>query len=216
MPNDTKEVALIKGAREPVAKTQQALEAGDVEAARRVWSTYDPLWNAMEVYVSFRSRENYDDLEKNWQAKITEAFGSTAINPSDITSMTTAMLATWDEALTLAETGPAISPLFDDVAEIREARQPLRAASAALGKGNIADAKSAFDQFSGSAWPQIQALYQKHTPEAFQELETAIAAASPVFGSPSSTAEELLPVLQELNTKFGAGQIALTQVARDS
>lgn len=216
MPNDTKEVALIKGAREPVAKTQQALESGNMEVARQVWATYDPLWNAMEVYVSFRSKENYDDLEKNWQAKITEAFGSTTINPNDIIPMTNAMLATWDEALSLAETGPAISPLFDDVAEIREARQPLRAASAALGKGNIADAKAAFNQFSGSAWPQIQGLYQQHTPEAFQDLENAIAGANPVFDSSTSTVEELLSALQELNTKFGAGQVALTQVARES
>ena len=148
MATDTKEVGLIKAARQPVGKTQAALEKGDLAAARKAWSTYDPIWNGMEVYVSFRSRPNYEDLELNWQAKITKALEASDAKPAYIIPMAKAMLATWDKTLALAETGPTISPLFDDVAAIRKARQPLRAGTAALAKGDVATTIAAFDEFT--------------------------------------------------------------------
>ena len=215
MPAGTKETTLIKDAIKPVAQTQQALEKGDVAAARKAWNSYDPIWNGMEVYVSHRSRPNYEDLELNWQAKITKALEDPGAKAADVLPMTKAMLATWDKALKLAEDGPKISPFFDDVATIRKARQPLRKALAALSKGDADTARGAWGDFARMTWPQTQRLYRERAPQAYEEVENAVKAATPVFFKKDVTVKELTDTITNVNTKFGAGQTQVTQAARN-
>ena len=215
MPTGTKEVRLIKAARQPVIQTQQALEKNDLAAARKSWMTYDPIWNGMEVYVSHRSRPNYEDVELNWQAKINKALEAPDAKPADIIPMTKAMLATWEKVLKLAEEGPAISPLFDDVASVREGRQPLRAATAALAKGDADTARGQWGEFARAAWPKVSRLFKERALDVYNDLEASTKAATPTFARGSATAAELTPVLAAINTKFGAGQTAMTQAARN-
>lgn len=214
MPTGTKEIALIKAARQPVIQTQQFLEKNDVAGARKAWEKYDPIWNGMEVYISHRSRPNYEDLELNWQAKISKALEAPDAKPAEVVTMTKAMIATWEKALKVAEEGAAISPLFDDVASVREGRQPLRAGVAALAKSDVNGAKAAWGEFTRSAWPKVSRLFKERALDAFNDVEAAVAAARPAFVKLGSTVAELTPLLTAVNTKFGAGQTAMTQAAR--
>lgn len=176
--------------------------------------TYDPIWNGMEVYVSYRSQPTYEDLEKNWQAKITKALEAPDAKPADILPMTRAMLAGWDKVLKLAEEGLAISPLFDDVASIREVRQPLRAATTALAKGDVATARAQWTEFT-RAWPVAGRLIKERAPVAYNDIESAAKATTPFFSNESSTAADLNAALTNFNTKWMAGQQAVTQAARN-
>lgn len=213
MPKGTKEEALIIQARSHVANTVSALEKKDLAGARQAWFAYDPTWNGMEVYVSFRSQPKYHDLEMNWQAKITEAFKSPTAKVEELLPMAKTMLASWNEALQIAQEGPAISPIFDEVADIRINRQPLRKATFDLAAGNVAGAKEAFATFA-KTWPKIGPVLRKRSMDCYLETEIAIKIASAGFAKPNATAAELTPLIASVNSRYGLGQNLATTAAR--
>ena len=210
---DRKEILLLRASREPVAKMVAELEKGDMAAARAAWVTYDPIWNGMEVYVNFRSRATYQDLELNWQAKIDAAFVVPAAKAADVLPMAKSMLAKWDETVTMTAGSPPISPLFDDVADIRIARQPLRAIPAALTANDLPKAKALFGEF-GVNWARVSGLFKLRSPAAYDETEAAAKAVGDAFAKPSPAAADLTPLVAELTNRYSYGQNLVTAAAR--
>lgn len=213
MAGGPKEIASIKEATAPVAKTLALLEKKDVAGARKVWSTYDPLWNGMEVYVSVRSVPVYNELEINWQAKITKAFSDPNVSAEYIIPMAKAMLISWEDALRNAQDGDAISPLLDDVWTIRIARQPLRRIGGEINGGNIAAAKATFAEFK-KAWAGITPLIKSRSAEAYNDVENSIKAVDAALAKPGVAAAELTPLVGALNSRFGFGQLLVTSAGR--
>ena len=210
---ETKEVMLLRAARAPVVATVAALEKGDIAAARTAWEPYNYVWNGMEVYVNYRSLPAYQDIELNWEAKITTALASKDAKAADVLPMAKAMLAKWDETLNMVISSPPISPLFDDLADIRAARQPLRKMPTALAGNDIAMAKSQFAEFT-AGWPKAGALIKLRSQAAFDETEAAAKAVSDAFAKPSSTAAEITPLVATLTSRFGYGQNLVNSAAR--
>ena len=84
------------------------------------------------MYINIRSREMYQALELGFQARITKALE--ASNP-DITALLAdaqAMLAKFDEAVSLVEKATPLNPLYDDVARLRIVRAHLREVTAGI------------------------------------------------------------------------------------
>ncbi|MBI4187622.1 MAG: hypothetical protein HY529_00255 [Chloroflexi bacterium] len=214
IPPQSKELTLVKGVRPAIASTVAALEKGDITAARAAWATYDPLWNGMEVYINYRSLPTYDDLEHNWQDKINKALASPDAKAADVLPLAQSLLAKWDEAIKLVQTGPPISPLFDDVADIRIARQPLRQIPAALTANDIPKAKSLFTTFTEN-WPKVNGLIKIRSLEAYNETEAAIATVkSALIKASSPTAAELTPLVATVTNRYNYGLSLVTTAAR--
>ncbi len=214
-PTLRKEVTLVKAARAPIAATVDALAKNDLEGARREWAQYDPLWNGMEIYINYRSLPTYQDLETNYQAKINQAMAAADAKPAEILPVAKAMLSKYDEAIKLVEGGAPISSMFDDVADIRIARQPLRQVTPALNAGDLAKAKTLFDSFSQN-WPTVSPLFKLRSETAFQETDQAITQVKAAWQKPQPSVTELTSLVATVTNRYGFGLNLVTTAARKS
>ena len=212
-PSQSKELTLIKTVRPALANTVAALEKGDVAAARIAWASYDPLWNGIEVYINYRSLPTYQDLETNWQARINTALTTPDAKASEVLPLVQSLLASWDEAVKMVETGHAISPLFDDVADIRIARQPLRQLPAALAANDLNKARELFTTFTQN-WPKVNGLIKARSIVAYSETQAAMDIVNVAWAKTSPTAAELTPLVAVVANRYGYGQNLVTTAAR--
>ncbi|MEI6454331.1 MAG: dihydropteroate synthase, partial [Actinomycetes bacterium] len=95
---------------------------GNVKSAKEAFAEFDSAWNWIEVYISTRSMEMYDMLERQMQAKLTAGLSDATPNTPGLLDQAKAMLAKFDEAVAMVETGQPLNPGYDDVvSEVHEA-----------------------------------------------------------------------------------------------
>ncbi|MEA2641046.1 MAG: hypothetical protein QOF51_2440 [Chloroflexota bacterium] len=212
---ERKEVLLVKSVRPILGTTVAALREGDLAAARTAWAHYDGAWNGIEVYINFRSLDTYQDLEANWQAKITAAMAAPDADAAAILPMGEAILAAYDGAIAMVEAGPALSPLFDDIADVRIARAPLREVGPALNAGDLGRAAGGFTAFV-QAWPTVAGLIALRSPSAARETSQAIAAVHTAWLQLQPNAAELTPLVTNVMARFNYGLALLNAAARNA
>ena len=192
-----------------------ALQAGDIAAARNAFDAYDSEWNGIEVYVNFRSRALYGEIESHYEADIADALGAPQPDPAKIVPMLRDMIAQYDQAIQLSESGPALSPLFDDVAAVRTVRAPLRRVTPALKAGNSSAAVTAFSTFK-SRWPEARALIHARSVDAERETGAALAAADEALSASSVNAADAAARVDRLLDRYNYGVSLLNAAARNA
>lgn len=93
--------------------------------------------------------------------------------------------------------------LFDDLADVRIARQPTRYALVHVTAGDVAKANAAPADFQ-KGWLKAEALIKVRSPQAAQEINDALAAATRGI-APNTTAAQLQPLVNTLNVRYGYG-----------
>ena len=83
---------------------------------------YDSAWNGVEVYVSTRSMDLYNEIEHHYQTAVTEALNKPNPDTTAILADAKAMLAKYDEMLALVEKSMPLNRLYDDVIALRVER----------------------------------------------------------------------------------------------
>ncbi len=210
-----KEVGLVKSPRPMLVNTLDAAKRGDAAGTRAGVEAYDSVWNGIEVYVSTRSRPLYLEIEAGYQRKIEELLRAPSPNLVEVVPLVEAMLAKYDEAIGNSETGPAISPLFDDVAAIRMARAGLRAAGPALKAGNLVKARSSFSAFQ-KAWPDVKGIMQQRSLDTCKEIEDAIVRVDGAFQHRNPNVAELTLLVDGLMERYNAGLSLVVTEARNT
>ncbi|MEI7925849.1 MAG: hypothetical protein WCI61_06650, partial [Chloroflexota bacterium] len=124
------EVDHVKSAKPKIDALVAELKKNDLPASLAAYEQYDALWNGVEVYVNFRSRELYGALETDLQAKIADGLAAKTPNLAAVVPNAEALARKYDEAIALVQKGPALSPLFDDLATLRLVRSDLRIVTA--------------------------------------------------------------------------------------
>lgn len=210
--NARREVALVGSVRPIIVSTLDSMTRGDVAAAKKAWSAYDPAWNGIEVYVNFRSRDLYAQLETDLQGSIDKAFAASQTDVAATTKLVGSLLATYDEAIALSTTGPAISPLFDDIATIRMTRAPLRAVSPALKAGDLATANDRYAAFA-KAYPDARPFLRRST-DAFAEIEAAKGKVDAALPAAAATSPELAAQVDAFVERYNYGLGLVNAAAR--
>jgi hypothetical protein len=210
-----KEVALVAGPRKRLEELLVALQKGDAPAARTAMETYNSEWNGVEVYVNFRSRALYGEIETHYEADITNGLQEASPNTAALVPLAQAMIGQYDQAIKLSDTGPSLSPLFEDVASVRIARAPLRTVSPALKAGDTARASTAFKEFK-SRWPSAQPLFAARSADALRDTEAALAAADKAMSASSINATEARPLVDTLLERYNYGVNLLNAAARNA
>jgi tetratricopeptide (TPR) repeat protein len=164
------EVSGIKAVRPHLVNTVTALQQRDVAKARAAFEAYDSAWNGIEVYIITRSRPLYEALELNLQAKITKALEAPNPDMAALLADAQAILAKYDEAISLVEKAAPLNPLYDDVARLRIVRAHLREVPPALKAGNFAKARKSFESFE-STWDSIEDLIKAKSADAYVAIE---------------------------------------------
>jgi hypothetical protein len=209
-----KEAKLVAGPRRRLEETLAALQTGDRSAARAAFTAFDGDWNGIEVYVNFRSRDLYGEIESHYEADIEKGLedGDPA---AQLVPQLQAMIAKYDEAIRLSDTGTPLSPLFDDVATVRITRAPLRNVGPAVKAGDLAAAASQFASFK-AAWPDARALLAARAGDTQAEIDGALSAADRAMAASPINAAEAGPAVERLFERYNFGLSLLNAAARNA
>jgi hypothetical protein len=164
------EVTSIKMARAPIVDTITALQMRDIPRAREAFDSYDSAWNGIEVYVNVRSKEMYEAIELNFQARIAKALAGPNPDIPALLADAQAMLAKYDQMIELVQKGAPLNPLYDDVARLRIVRSALRELVPAMKAGNLGKARKADDDFQ-DGWFNIEDFVRSRSLDAYVEIE---------------------------------------------
>ena len=167
---DRFEVTSIKAVRPTLVKTVDALLKNNPKAAKEAFGDYDSAWNGIEVYINTRSKDMYDALEHDMQAKLTAGLAEATPNVPDLLPLAKAMLVKFDQAIAMVEKAQPLNPLYDDVARLRIVRAHLREVNPALKAGDLAKARKSFGQFD-EKWDSIEDLVKDRNVKAYTTIE---------------------------------------------
>jgi hypothetical protein len=209
------EATLVARPRGRLEETLSALQQGDLTAARAAFAAYDQEWNGIEVYVNFRSRELYGEIESDYEADIERALEQPAPDLGQLIAQLQAMLAKYDEAIVLSDTGPPISPVFDDVARIRIARAPLRTVPDALKAADVARARALFGEFQ-ARWPEVRPLFDQRSADTSREVDAALGDVDRALMAPSTDPTEAAGRVNYLLDRFNFGLNLVNAAARNA
>lgn len=164
------EVSAVKAVRPFLIDTLTALQQGNLQRAKEAFEAYDSAWNGIEVYINMRSRTLYQVLELELQAKIIKALDAPAPDMPGLISDVQAMIAKYDEAIDVVTKAPPLNPLYDELARLRIVRAYLREVNPALRAGNIAKARTSFENFNDK-WFDIEDFVRAQSLDAYVAIE---------------------------------------------
>jgi septation ring formation regulator EzrA len=167
---DRFEVTSIKAVRPTLVRTVDALQKGNVKAAKESFADFDSAWNGIEVYINTRSADMYNVLERQMQAKLTAGLSESTPTVPDLLAQAKAMLAKFDEAIAMVAKAEPLGPLYDDVARLRIVRAHLREVNPALKAGDLAKARKSFGEFD-EKWDSIEDLVKDRDVRAYNAIE---------------------------------------------
>src|SRR5258708_4157141 len=115
----------------------------------------------------------YRFLELEFQPRITKALDKLNPDIAEVLTDVQAMLAKFDEAVSLLANAAPLNPLYDDVARLRIVRAHLREVMPALKAGNIAKARKSFEAFEDT-WFNIEDFVRARSLDAYVAIETGM------------------------------------------
>ena len=206
------EVTSIKAVRPTLVRTVAALEKADGPGAKAAFEAYDSGWNGIEVYINVRSTDMYAALEKNYQTRIAEGLKAPKPDTAKLLPDAKAMLAKYDEAITMVETAAPLNRLYDDVARLRIVRAHLREVNPALKAGDIAKARKSFGAFNDT-WDDIEALIKERSADAYVAIESGMIKIERGLMPKEPNVDEVTALVTEVTTKYNA---ILAMIANDA
>ena len=207
------EVLSIKAVRPTLVNTVAALKKGDIAGAKAAFDAYDSGWNGIEVYINTRSKEIYNELELHLQADITKALNSPGPNTSAILTDAQALLAKFDEAVSMIEQAAPLNPLYDDVARLRIVRAHLREVSPALKAGDVAKARKSFAAFDDK-WDSIEDLVKARSQDAYTAIEKGMIDIERALMPDKPDAAQASTLVSGVMDKYNAIVTEMTREAR--
>jgi hypothetical protein len=207
------EVTSIKAVRPTLADTVAALEQRNVAAARAAFDAYDSAWNGVEVYISTRSKEMYDVIEHNYQAKVTKGLEAAEPDTAAVLADAKIMLAKFDEAIGLVSKAQPLNPLYDDVARLRIVRAHLREVVPALKAGNIAKARKSFMAFDEN-WDSIEDLIKARSSDNYVAVEKGMIEIEQALMPDKPDVAKVSALVNEVMAKYNASLADVMKEAR--
>jgi hypothetical protein len=208
----TKEVANLSLPRPYIDKLTAALKANDVSAATAALEAYDAAWGGVDAYVNVRSLSLYQKMQTDLETHIADGLSKPSPDYVGLAATSETLGQRYDDAIALSKNGPALSPLFDDLAALRLVRSDLRIATAALNDNNVAKATAVFNRFHSGFQPAYDVIKARSSGAA-TDTQNALDEAAAKFAGKASV-DELKTSLATLMTKYNVGVNLLNAAAR--
>ena len=209
------EVTSLRSVRPILVRLIGDLEKKNVAAAKNDIEDYDSAWNGVEVYVSTRSMDLYNEIEHHYQSAITDALNKPNPDTAAVLADAKAMLAKYDEMLALVEKSPPLNRLYDDVARLRIERAHLREVTPALKAGNFAKAKKSFNAFNDN-WDNIEDLVKARSRESYDSIEKGMVTIERQLMPAKPDADAVTTSVNEVITEYNKVVAQITREARDA
>jgi regulator of replication initiation timing len=209
------EVTSLRGVRPVLVRLISALEKKNAAAAKNDMEDYDSAWNGVEVYVSTRSMDLYNEIEHHYQSAITDALNKPNADTTSILDDAKAMLAKYDEMLAFVEKAPPLNRLYDEVARLRIERAHLREVTPALKAGNVEKAKKSFNAFNDN-WDNIEDLVKERSRESYDAIEKGMVTIERQLMPAKPDVDAVTASINEVMTEYNKIVAQITREARDA
>ena len=206
------EVTSIKAVRPTLVNTIAALQKKDATGARAAFEAFDSGWNGIEVYISTRYPDVYKELEGGYEARIIEGLKAPSPNMATLLPDAQAMLAKFDETVSMIEKAAPLNRFYDDVARLRIVRAHLREVTPALKAGNIAKARKSFDTFNDT-WDSIEDLVSERSRDAYVAIESGMIQIEKVLMPAQPDVDQVMTLVSGVTDQYNA---VLAQVVKDA
>jgi hypothetical protein len=207
------EVSSIKAVRPNLVNTVTALKKGDVAGAKAAFDAYDSAWNGIEVYINTRDKAMYSDLEQNYQAGIAKGLSSPSPDTTALLRDAQAMLAKYDEAISMVEKAAPLNPLYDDVARLRIVRANLRDVTPALKAGDVAKARQSYAAFDDK-WDSIEDLIKARSADSYTDIEKGMIQIEQALMPDKPDVDQVTGLVKGIMDKYNAVVADITKDAR--
>ena len=207
------EVSSIKAVRPTLVNTIAALRKKDVAGAKKAFEAFDSGWNGVEVYVSTRSADMYAALETNYEARIMAGLNAPSPDAAALLSDAQAMLAKYDENISLIEKAAPLNRFYDDVARLRIVRAHRREVTPALKAGNLAKARASFGAFDDS-WDSIEDLVSERSRDAYVAIESGMIQIERALMPAEPDVAQIITLVSGVTDKYNAILALVTKDAR--
>lgn len=208
---NSKETKLLKAVVPDITATLDALKKSDVAGAKNVFKEYSYAWNGIEVYVNSRSRELYDTIEVQNEFKVNDLFDKPGSKAEEIITYVEGVQKGFNEAIKMAETGPAYNAVLDEIADLRIVRIDLSKSIAALGTGDIASARGAFEKFD-NGWDSIEGSVKPRSKELYKETEKWIDRVAQLYKVDKPSAADLTEAENKLISTYNRSVTMLNTI----
>ena len=209
------EVTSLRGVRPVLVRLIADLEKKNVAAAKNDMDDYDSVWNGVEVYVSTRSMDLYNEIEHHYQSGITDALNKPSPDAAAVLADAKGMLAKYDEMLAFVEKAPPLNRLYDDVARLRIERAHLREVSPALKAGNFEQAKRSFNAFNDN-WDNIEDLVKERSRESYDAIEKGMVTIERQLMPAKPDVDAVIASVNAVMTEYNKIVAQITREARDA
>jgi tetratricopeptide (TPR) repeat protein len=210
---DSFEVSSMKAVRPTLVNTLNALQQKDIAKARAAFEDYDSAWNGIEVYINTRSKEMYNAIELDLQARINKELEAANPDYPKLIADVQQIIAKYDEAIAMVEKGKPLNPLFDDVAKLRMERAHLREVLPALKAGNLEKARKSYQAFD-AGWDPIEDLVKARSEDAYVAIEKAMIQIEQALMADKPNVTEVTNLINGLNTQYNNALGEIVKEAR--
>jgi hypothetical protein len=211
-PAERFEITSIKKVRPTLVDTIAALQARDVARAKAAFEAYDSAWNGIEVYVNVRSRPMYQVLEHEFQARIGKGLETPSPDINALLADAQAMLAKFDETVTMIAAMPPLNSFYDEVARLRIVRAHLREVLPALKANDVAKARKSFQAFDDN-WDSIEDLIKARSADSYVAIEKAMIDIEKALEPTPPDVSKVTALVNEIMRLYNA---ALAEIVKDA
>jgi len=209
------EVTSLREVRATIQKLIADLQKKDQAAAKADIEAFDAAWIGREVYVNTRNMDMYNDIEHNWEAKLTKELGEPNADLAGALSDAQALLKSYDAMLDFVAKAPPLNAKFDDVARLRIERSHLRDVQNFLKEGNVAAAKKAWTAFDDN-WDNIEDLVKDRSRDAYDSIEKNMVTLEKQLMPAKPDADMVNGTIAAINTEYNKIVQQITKEARDA
>ena len=209
------EVTSLTAVRPLILKTIADLEKKNAAAAKADIAAFDSAWVGVEVYVSTRNMDMYNDIEHNWEAKVTEALNKPGADTGAVLADAKSLLTSYDAMLAMVGKAAPLNAKFDDVARLRIERSHLREVTPALKAGDIVAARKAFTEFDDN-WDNIEDLVKERSRESYDTIEKGMVTIERQLMPAKPDVDQVGATVTGVMTEYNKIVAQVTKEARDA
>jgi len=209
------EVTSLRAVRPTIQKLIADLQKKDQAAAKDDIEAFDAAWIGVEVYVNTRNMDMYNDIEHNWEAKLTKELSAPGADLAASLSDAQALLKSYDAMLDSVAKAAPLNAKFDDVARLRIERSHLRDVQNRLKEGKVADARKAWTAFDDN-WDNIEDLVKARSRDAYDSIEKNMVTLEKQLMPAKPDVDMVGTTIMAINTDYNAIVQQITKEARDA
>ena len=167
------------------------------------------------MYINVRYPEAYKDLEGNYEARIIKGLSAAGPDTAALLSDAQAMLAKFDETVSLLEKASPLNRLYDDVARLRIVRAHLREVTPRLKAGKLDAARTSFSAFNDN-WDSIEDLVSERSRDAYVAIESGMISIETALMPAKPDADAVIGLVSDVMGRYNAVVAEVTKEARSA